>query len=119
MRCTYPLRLCSLDAQYTPVIKLPTIQTHYDIQLGATPREDRGIEVDRQTDKPTYLIGNPICHYHRGTYKLTDFMPESDWSKLREMARTKGFTIPKTELIVIQFMPVGWQPSDEYMEVDR
>lgn len=145
--CSYPNCHTTNPNRVMPVIKLPTMRTlgvikpeiHRDLldspdvlrranlsreyivgrheeQL-ADYRQAQSTYVD--TDKPTYLIGRPLCPIHAKTYNLTDWMPESEWAALREAARSKGFHIPETRLIIVEFKPLDWEAADEYMELER
>lgn len=101
--CTWPN--CRNKAYIMPVVEIPTIQL----------REGGWVK----TDRPTYLIGTPLCHTHQSTYRLTDWFRESEWTALRDAAHERGFKIPPSELVIITWRPVGWIPQNGYMEVER
>ncbi len=145
MLCSYPN--CRKAPTKVPVIALPTYRTvglhkpHLDADL-VTDRAfmakmglDRG-RVIRQheqmvreyqensgniikTDKPTYLIGVGLCDGHAASYKFTDWFEAKEWRLLQEAGRQKGVYVPEPHLLVIHWRPVGWEPSQGYLEVER
>lgn len=68
--------------------------------------------------KPVYLMGTPLCHKHCQSYSFSDWMTPQEWLAIQENAREKGYLIPTSELVSIQFQPVDWQPN-RYFELDR
>lgn len=72
-----------------------------------------------KTNKPTYLIGREMCIHHKETYKFTDWFKPSDWKLIQEAGRLKGVIVPEPSLLQIKWVPLGWTPSQEYMEMER
>lgn len=104
MNCEHPN--CRSAAVWVPVIALPTIR---DSSSG-TPVE---------TKDPTLLLMPSVCQRHKQEYNLTYWIPESEWHKIRDAARGRGFIIPDTKLIGVQFRPIGYEPSMKWMELNR
>lgn len=105
MRCCYPN--CRNQQKYVPVVEVPTYR------IGA------GGNVTATATQPTYLLCREVCEDHKKTYALSDWVSESDWKALQESAREVGFHIPEILVVVVQFMPLGWQPKKGYMELER
>jgi hypothetical protein len=71
-----------------------------------------------ETDKPTALIGPPLCQHHCNNYKLSDWLSASEYKHIKEGAEARGFRMPDMALVRIEFKPVGWIPRG-YLEVER
>lgn len=104
-KCAYPK--CIEPAARTPLVEVPTIRTAGDTD-----------ELIR-TDRPTILIFDPICLSHCKYYKLSDWMDNKDWHNMQGEAKLRGYTLPDREFIVVRFMPLDWNPSHRYMEIER
>jgi len=130
-----------------PVISVPTWRTvgvhkpHIEKELINNPVYMRAAGLDREvvirryeemteeylrtcndfvsTNKPTYLIGKEMCINHKATYKFTDWFKPSDWKLIQEAGRVKGVIVPEPSLLQIKWVPLGWSPSQEYMEMQR
>lgn len=141
-RCSYPN--CRYDAMWTPVVEIPTMRTVGTIKPTLTPLVhdealmrraglNRNLTIRNYenaladfkarvnqlspTTKPTYLIGQVICHKHKANYNLSHWFEERDWDRLREAARSRGFELLPIQIMPVQFKPVGWLPNQKYMEV--
>lgn len=144
MNCTYPN--CRNKPLYHPVVSIPTLRTvgvHKPVlsplvhDLAAMHKfglsQGKAIQqheeqvtyymdmVNRmvETTEPTYLIGQPICEQHKATYKLTDWIKESDWGYLRQAAAHFGLMLPEAALVIITFKPLGWTPGRKGIELTR
>ena len=96
MTCQYPN--CYHVALYTPVVELPTIRTSGDSTTFV------------ETDQPTTLLMREVCQAHRDIYNLSDWIPPADWAYIQEAARSRGYQIPRPDLIIVTFRPIGWKP---------
>ena len=103
--CAYPN--CHNLQQFIPVISIPTIRTK-----GET-------EEMVETDKPTLLIGQPICLIHKQSYNLLDWVNLYEWKRIEEAAIAKGFKFDTRKSVIITFRPAGWNPSMRYLELER
>lgn len=103
VNCYYPN--CRAAALWVPVVELPTIRTNPEGDLV-------------HTTEPTYLLGKEVCQAHRGSYNFFDWFKMSDWEVMREAARHYGLSIPRPDLLIVQFKPVGWEPKHT-IEVER
>jgi len=143
--CEYPT--CRLQASVVPVIAIPTYRTvglhkptlnrdlvNNPVIMGRA-QLNRNIVIDQyekmtdeykanvnkqvETDKPTYLIGVPLCTAHQKNYKFTDWFQPKDWRLIQEAGRERGYVVPEPHLLVIHWRPLGWQPNRGYLEIER
>jgi hypothetical protein len=145
VNCNYPN--CIKAPTLVPVIAIPTFRTvglhkpHLDreavnnpnlVQLTGFHRErviqqyeenvaeyNATVNNAVKTDKPTYLIGVGLCADHAKTYRFIDWFQPKEWRLLQEAGRAKGFHIPEPHLLTIEWKPLGWNPSQGYLEVER
>lgn len=103
MNCAYPN--CRNRALRIPVIHIPTLRTSGES------------DVMVKTDKPTLMIGPPVCLVHQASYKIADWMGAADWEQIVDAARIHGVRLEHE--VTIKFEPVGWTPDARYLEVER
>jgi hypothetical protein len=142
-RCNYPI--CTCLALWVPVIRIPTVRRVGLREPELSPLVENAhafnaTELDRRmhiqqfeentryykqhasdivvSEKPTLLVGQPICDTHRQSYLLSDWITEIEWKHLREGAKAHGLNIDPTVMITVLFRPVGWKPR-RYLEVER
>lgn len=71
-----------------------------------------------ETDRPTYLVGPPMCHDCIPKYVITDWIHPSDWATMQEVARSRGMKIPDQHLITVTWKPLNWKPKQS-LELER
>lgn len=104
MNCQKPL--CRSAALWVPVVCVPTVR-----------ESSSGNMVE--TGDPTLLLMPEVCQRHKDDYNLTYWFPEDSWERMRAEAKNRGYAFPEAKMIEIQFRPVGWEPKNKYLEVER
>jgi hypothetical protein len=104
MKCAYPN--CYHAAAFTPYLELPTMRSVGESQAMV------------QTDKPTLLLCQEVCSYHKEHYNLRDWVSLGDWDAIRELAFERGYAIPEIAVMVVHFGPCPMTPK-RYLELER
>lgn len=103
-KCNTPK--CVMQAKWKPVAKLPTVREN---------SEGRMVE----TDKPTLIILPEVCEGCKESYNFEDWFDARDWRDMQHEAQQRGFNLPERRLIEIVFRPLGWDPNQRWLPMER